>query len=103
MANPNWVKGVSGNPTGRAAGYAAFQEACRRHDLDAVKRMAAIVLASDSKDNDAIAAASLLLAYAHGKPASAPEDLEAAKAQRPLSESAAADLVAYLQARKSGK
>jgi hypothetical protein len=77
--NPNWVKGVSGNPAGRPGGYEEFRAQCRSASPEAFA-----ALRTAAKDGD-VQAARVLLEYAWGKPSSAPEDLEAVREANPLS------------------
>lgn len=68
--------GVSGNPEGRPGGYAEFRELCRS------KSPAAVTALEDALGDggpSAVAAARVLLEYGWGKPASAPEDLDAVR------------------------
>lgn len=65
MANPNWVKGVSGNPGGRPKGYAAMQAAARSHTAAAIKAL----VASLKDERNRVAAATALLDRGWGKPA----------------------------------
>jgi hypothetical protein len=67
-------KGQSGNPSGRPADYGQFRELCRTKSPQAV---AALEAALDKGDSASVAAARVLLEYGWGKPAAAPEDLEA--------------------------
>ena len=69
-------KGVSGNPTGRPGGYEEFRALCKARTPEAV---AALVAALGNSDASSVGAARVLLEYAWGKPASAPEDLDALK------------------------
>ena len=71
-----FVKGVSGNPSGRPADYGAFREMCRAKSPQAV---AALEDALANGDASSVAAARVLLEYGWGKPASAPEDLDAVR------------------------
>lgn len=71
-----FAPGVSGNPEGRPGGYAEFRELCRS------KSPAAVTALEDALGDggpSAVAAARVLLEYGWGKPAAAPEDLEAVR------------------------
>ena len=57
-------KGVSGNPGGRPPGAQAFQELCREKSPKALAALEAAL----ERPNERVAAAQVLLAYAHGKP-----------------------------------
>ena len=75
--NPAWVKGgPSPNPDGRPGGYAEFREMCRSKSPKAVQ---ALEDALGDGGPSAVAAARVLLEYGWGKPASAPEDLDAVR------------------------
>lgn len=75
--NPSWVKGgPSPNPEGRPGGYVEFREMCRSKSPKAVQ---ALEEALANGDASAVAAARVLLEYGWGKPASAPEDLDAVR------------------------
>ena len=67
--------GGSLNPGGRPKGYAEFRQKCRDHGDEAV----ATLVAALGDEKLCVQAASVLLAYGWGKPASAPEDLDAVK------------------------
>lgn len=56
--------GQSGNPEGRPAGQREFVEQCRQRVPAALKALDAALL----RPKDAPAAATILLAYAHGRP-----------------------------------
>lgn len=68
--------GVSGNPNGRPGGYAEFRDLCRSKSPQAVE---ALEGALTEGGPSAVAAARVLLEYGWGKPASAPEDLDAVR------------------------
>ena len=74
-ANGRVVGGGSLNPGGRPKGYAEFRAKCREHDMAAIETLVAAL----GDEKLCVQAAQVLLAYGWGKPASAPEDLEAAK------------------------
>jgi hypothetical protein len=81
---PKWKGGQSGNP----AGLPADIEKAKRYIRKKMTRKLADTLLAIAMDpaisgQDRVRAAELLLHYALGRPASAPEDL-AAKAARPL-------------------
>jgi hypothetical protein len=62
--NPNWVKGVSGNPSGRPRVVADIQELARQHGPDAI-----LTLVEALKDpKHKVAAAIALLDRGYGKP-----------------------------------
>lgn len=61
---PRWKPGQSGNPSGRPAGQREFVEQCRQRTPAALKALDAALL----RPKDAAAAATILLAYAHGRP-----------------------------------
>ena len=62
--NPNWVKGVSGNPSGRPRVVADIQELARQHGPDAI-----LTLVGALKDpKHKVAAAIALLDRGYGKP-----------------------------------
>jgi hypothetical protein len=66
--NPNWVKGVSGNPGGRPRAIVEVQELAR---LETAASIRALVRVRDSADAPAaavVAAATALLDRAWGKP-----------------------------------
>lgn len=71
-----WRPGQSGNPSGRPGGYAEFREMCRSKSPQAVE---ALEGALTEGGPSAVAAARVLLEYGWGKPASAPEDLDAVR------------------------
>ena len=86
-----WKKGcASPNPGGRPGGYAEFREACREHSPEAVKMLANAVKTGD------VQAARVLLEYAWGKPASAPEDLQAVREASPLAGLSLEELMALV-------
>ena len=61
--NPNWVKGVSGNPSGRPRVVADIQELARQHGPDAI-----LTLVEALKDpKHKVAAAIALLDRGYGK------------------------------------
>lgn len=64
------------NRGGRPADYGAFRELCRSKSPQAVETL---VCALDEGGAPAVAAARVLLEYGWGKPASAPEDLDAVR------------------------
>jgi hypothetical protein len=66
--NPNWVKGVSGNPGGRPKAIVEVQELAR---LETAASIRALVRVRDSADTPAaavVAAATVLLDRGWGKP-----------------------------------
>lgn len=68
------VKGSGAiNPGGRPKGYAEFREKCRAHSDASI----ATLVAALSDEKLCVQAAQTLLAYGWGKPATAPEDLDA--------------------------
>lgn len=72
--------GGSLNPGGRPKGYADFRAKCREHTDASIKRLVEAL----SDDKLCVQAAQTLLAYGWGKPASAPEDLEALANNAPV-------------------
>lgn len=72
--NPNWVKGVSGNPKGRApmtGEIAEVMELAYQHAPSAFRRMLELMKSTDERV--ALAAAEKVLDRACGKPAQAIE------------------------------
>jgi hypothetical protein len=65
--NPNWVKGVSGNPGGRHKGVKEVKELAQAHAADAVRTLAEICKTGQS-EAARVAAASAILDRAYGKP-----------------------------------
>lgn len=76
-----FLPGKSGNPGGRPKGYAEFRQLCRDHSPEAVETLVTVLGTGDAAS---VAAARVLLEYAWGKPASAPEDLDAVTAASPF-------------------
>jgi hypothetical protein len=74
--------GQSGNPSGHPKGFAEFRAACREHSPEALKVIVASLHSEDERV--CLEAAKVLLERAWGKPAAAPEDLEAMKGSNPL-------------------
>lgn len=77
-----WSPGESGNPGGRPGGYAEFRALCRNKTAEAIDTLTAALGEGGAV---AVAAARVLLEYGWGRPAAAPEDLEAARDGHPLS------------------
>jgi hypothetical protein len=67
LGNPNWVKGVSGNPGGRPKGWAAVRAAAQRASPLAIRTLIAMAKKGES-GAVRIAAAVALLDRAYGKP-----------------------------------
>lgn len=78
----DFAPGQSGNPSGHPKGFAEFRAACREYSAEALNVIVATLRSDDEKV--ALEAAKALLERAWGKPASAPEDLDAVKGN-PLS------------------
>mgnify|MGYP007112198659 CR=1 FL=1 len=77
-----FVKGVSGNPSGRPKGYAAFRDGMRELTPEAIEALRQDLLNPDRRT----AAARAVLEYAWGKAPSAPDDLESQRRQQVLPE-----------------
>ncbi len=65
MANPNWVKGVSGNPRGRAKSDFSLAELARKHTKDALEVLVEVL--HDSEHPQRVTAAKELLDRGWGK------------------------------------
>src|SRR5262245_7703402 len=63
---PKWVKGQSGNPSGLSKQHHDFVALCRDKSPEVVERLAAIVRKGGVSG---VRAAEIILAYAHGRPA----------------------------------
>jgi hypothetical protein len=72
--------GGSLNPGGRPKGYAEFRASCREHSPAAL----ATLVSALSDEKLCVQAAQTLLAYGWGKPAAAPEDLDAVRDAGPV-------------------
>jgi hypothetical protein len=68
MANPQWVKGCSGNPGGRPKAIKEVVELARKETPEAIKTLRAIMVKKDAPEAARIAAANSLLDRAWGKP-----------------------------------
>ena len=68
MANPDWVKGVSGNPGGRLQVPKDFAEKCRAFIEDVGWDELLKFVGTDVYKKDKLKAIELLLAYGYGKP-----------------------------------
>lgn len=73
----DFAPGQSGNPSGHPKGFAEFRAACREYSTEALNVIVETLRSEDEKV--ALEAAKALLERAWGKPASAPEDLDAVK------------------------
>lgn len=73
----DFLPGQSGNPSGHPKGFAEFRAACRGHSEEALQVLVASLHSEDERV--CLEAAKALLERAWGKPASAPEDLDAAR------------------------
>lgn len=93
-----WNPGESGNPGGRPGGYAEFRGQCREKTAEAIDTLTAALSEGGAV---AVAAARVLLEYAWGRPAAAPEDLVAVREANPLAGLSLDDLLA-LAARVEG-
>lgn len=67
---------------GLPPGYGAFRKACQEHSLEALNVVVAALHDEDARIR--LDAAKVLIERAWGKPASAPEDLDAVKQANPL-------------------
>lgn len=65
--NPNWVKGVSGNPAGPPKNLHGLQELARAHCPDVIERLAEIVKDRKSPPAAACIAGGILLDRGYGK------------------------------------
>lgn len=68
MANPNWTKGVSGNPSGRKKQDRTLVEIAKSHTEAAIKTLAEIMQDEDAPPSSRVSAASAILDRGHGKP-----------------------------------
>lgn len=67
--NPNWVKGISGNPGGRPKVAAEFRERAQREiDGEGFKILVAMMRNDMPESEDRRYAITKLLEYAYGKP-----------------------------------
>lgn len=77
--NPNWQKGVSGNPSGRPRIPDDLKKSCRRLAAKGLKVLEEIINSRDvwedgkrvklgAKDADRLAAVKLVMEYGYGKP-----------------------------------
>jgi hypothetical protein len=73
--NPNWVKGVSGNPAGRSRMDPILRTKIRNMSNAIADRLYEITMESDSHASS-VQAAKLLLAYAWGSPEALLEHVE---------------------------
>lgn len=64
-----FVKGVSGNPGGKATLPALMKKMLREHTIEAVNRVIDIATDPKTAPRDAIAATRLLMEYGYGRPA----------------------------------
>jgi hypothetical protein len=68
MANPNWVPGVSGNPSGRPKVVAEIRELARQHTEVALQALVEVVKNKKAHPSARVAAANSLLDRAYGRP-----------------------------------
>jgi Family of unknown function (DUF5681) len=68
MANPNWKKGVSGNPGGRPRGVAEVRALAMTFTAEAIETLAAIMRNVKAPPQARAAAANALLDRGVGKP-----------------------------------
>ncbi len=68
VGNPNWVKGVSGNPGGRPKGIGEVRELARSHTADAIDGLVAIASNPDAPAAARVAAYNSLLDRGWGRP-----------------------------------
>ena len=66
MANPNWKKGVSGNPSGRKRVVKTIQELARKYTDECVEALVDVLKQGENPAR--VAAAKVLLAYGYGSP-----------------------------------
>ena len=63
-----FIKGVSGNPTGRPKTPEPFKELVQSKSIPALQKIIDIMEDPNSKPNDVYMCAKLILEYANGKP-----------------------------------
>jgi len=66
--NADWVKGVSGNPSGRPKMNEALKKTLRDGAEDAVRVWREILINPEEKSSDRNKAGELIFSYAYGKP-----------------------------------
>jgi len=67
--NPAWVKGGgSPNPSGRSKKLECLKSRCEQLSPAALETVESIMLSTESKDADRLAACRVILEYAYGKP-----------------------------------
>ena len=66
--NPNWVKGVSGNPGGRPVGIFDLRALAQERTEEALAVLAEIMADKDAPHAARVSAANALLDRGHGKP-----------------------------------
>lgn len=64
-SNGRWQKGHSGNPTGKNAGYFAFQQLARDNSEEALNKL--IDIMRTGCDRDALRAAEIIIERGYGK------------------------------------
>lgn len=68
LGNPNWVKGVSGNPGGRPKDAYDIRMLAQERTLEALNVLAEIMLDKDAPHAARVSAANAILDRGHGKP-----------------------------------